>query len=111
MSTARFWPRSFTRNSTPGMSRECLVSIGTEYNLRPPAWPLTVKLRGRAEALDWSRGCRLSSRTRGHTTEHHGPRQRLLEGAESNRARVTVYRSAAKEKLVEPAGSKATESL
>ena len=34
---------------------------------------LTVKLRGRPQAPDWSRGCTLSSRTRGDTTAHHGP--------------------------------------
>jgi hypothetical protein len=39
---------------------------------------LTVKLRGRAQASDWSRGCTLSSRTRGDTTALHGPLQRLL---------------------------------
>ncbi len=78
MSTARLWPRSFTRNSTPGMSTECLVSIGTEYTPRPPAWPLTVKLRGRTEAPDWTRGCTLSFCTRGDTTDSHGPLQRLL---------------------------------
>ena len=42
---------------------------------------LTVKLRGRPEAPDWSRGCILSSRTRGDTTDSHGPLQRLLDGA------------------------------
>src|SRR5579863_9992671 len=42
------------------------------------AWRLTVKLRGRALAPDWSRGCTLSSRTRGDTTVLHGPLQRLL---------------------------------
>src|SRR5580658_10924814 len=41
---------------------------------------LTVKLRGRAEALDQSRGRTMSSRARGDTTEHHGPLQRLLDG-------------------------------
>jgi len=41
---------------------------------------LTVKLRGRAEAPDQSRGCKLSSRTRGETTALHGPLQRLLDG-------------------------------
>ena len=40
---------------------------------------LTVKLRGRTEAPDQSRGCTLSSRTRGDTTELHGPLQRLLD--------------------------------
>jgi hypothetical protein len=42
---------------------------------------LTVKLRGRALAPNQSRGCTLSSRTRGDTTEHHGPLQRLLGGS------------------------------
>src|SRR5215469_9796573 len=41
---------------------------------------LTVKLRGRPEAPDWSRGCTLPSRTRGDTTDSHGPLQRLLDG-------------------------------
>jgi hypothetical protein len=40
---------------------------------------LTVKLRGRAEAPDWSRGRTISSRARGAKQEaHHGPLQRLL---------------------------------
>ena len=39
---------------------------------------LTVKLRGRPEAPDWSHGCILSSRTRGDTSDSHGPLQRLL---------------------------------
>jgi hypothetical protein len=43
---------------------------------------LTVKLRGRAQAPNQSRGCTLSSRARGDTTEHHGPLQRLLGGAD-----------------------------
>jgi hypothetical protein len=38
-----------------------------------------VKLRGRTGAPDQSRGCTLSSRTRGDTTDSHGPLQRLLE--------------------------------
>jgi len=46
---------------------------------------LTVKLRGRATAPDWSRGCTLSSRTRGDTTDSHGPLQRLLGAAEATR--------------------------
>jgi hypothetical protein len=41
--------------------------------------PLTVKLRGRAPRPDGSRGCTLSYRTRGDTTESHGPLQRLLD--------------------------------
>ena len=39
---------------------------------------LTVKLRDRTEAPDWTRGCTLSSNTRGDTTGSHGPLQRLL---------------------------------
>jgi hypothetical protein len=38
-----------------------------------------VKLRGRTQPPDQSRGCTLSSRTRGDTIEHHGPLQRLLD--------------------------------
>jgi len=38
-----------------------------------------VKLSGRAAAPDWSRGCTLSSGTRGDTTDSHGPLQRLLD--------------------------------
>jgi len=45
---------------------------------------LTVKLRGRPEAPNWSRGCILSSRTRGDTTDSHGPLQRLLERMATN---------------------------
>ena len=40
---------------------------------------LTVKLSGRTQAPDWSRGRILSFRARGDTTELHGPLQRLLE--------------------------------
>jgi hypothetical protein len=40
---------------------------------------LTVKLRGRTQAPDWSRGRTLSSSARGDTTDSHGPLQRLLE--------------------------------
>jgi len=39
---------------------------------------LTLKLRGRTQAPDWSRGCTLSPRTRGDTSDSHGPLQRLL---------------------------------
>jgi len=38
----------------------------------------TVKLRGRPGAPERSRGCTLSSSTRGDTTDPHGPLQRLL---------------------------------
>src|ERR1700693_269063 len=40
---------------------------------------LTVELRGRIEAPNQSRGCILSYRASGDTTEHHGPLQRLLD--------------------------------
>jgi hypothetical protein len=39
---------------------------------------LTVKLRGLAQAPDWSRGRTVSSSARGDTTALHGPLQRLL---------------------------------
>jgi len=38
-----------------------------------------VKLSGRTQAPDWSRGCTLSFSTQGDTTDFHGPLQRLLE--------------------------------
>src|SRR5260370_779480 len=41
---------------------------------------LTPRLSGRPETPDWSRGCRLSSRTRGDTTELHGPLQAVVRG-------------------------------
>jgi hypothetical protein len=57
---------------------------------------LTVKLTGRPEAPDWSRGCTLSSRTRGDTTDSHGPLQRLLGGmdiSQGNKQKQTFNRS------------------
>jgi len=42
--------------------------------------PLTVKLRGRTQTPNQSRGCILSYGTRGDTTDFHVPLQRLLEG-------------------------------
>jgi hypothetical protein len=45
-----------------------------------------VKLRGRPEAPHERRGCTLSSRTRGDTTDSHGPLQRLLERVRPNDA-------------------------
>jgi hypothetical protein len=39
--------------------------------------PPTVKLRGRTQAPDWSRGCTLFPRTHGDTRAPHGPPQRL----------------------------------
>src|SRR5215469_7066695 len=52
---------------------------------------LTVKLRGRPGAPDWSRGCTLSSRTRGDTTDVHGPLQRLL-GAIGSASKKPIIR-------------------
>jgi len=57
-----------------------LRSAELDFGTAPEQVLLTVKLRGRAEASDKSRGCTLSSRTRGDTTESHGPLQRLLDG-------------------------------
>ena len=39
---------------------------------------LTVKLSGRPQARDSSRGCTLSSSTRGDTADSHGPLQRFV---------------------------------
>jgi hypothetical protein len=39
---------------------------------------LTVKLRGRAQAPEWSRGRTIFSRARGDTTALHGPLQRIV---------------------------------
>ena len=50
------------------------VKFGT-----PRTVPLTVKLSGRTQASDRSRGRILFSRARGDTTERHGPLQRWLE--------------------------------
>src|SRR6267143_723356 len=66
--------RAHARSSGVERSAEPIFSIA------PDQVPLTVKLRGRTEAPDWSRGCTLSSRTRGDTTESHGPLQRWLDG-------------------------------
>src|SRR5580700_1937485 len=46
------------------------------------AGDLTVKLRGRTEVPDQSRGRTISSRARGDTTDSHGPLQRLLDAVE-----------------------------
>jgi len=65
----------------PGISfPDALVKakLGIRAKMRVTAH-LTVKLRGRIEAPEWSRGCTLSSRTGGDTTDSHGPLQRLLD--------------------------------
>src|SRR6184192_3402768 len=46
-------------------------------------WRLTVKLSGRTQAPDQSRGRTMSSRAHGDTTELHGPLQRLLDVAQA----------------------------
>jgi len=48
-----------------------ILSSNSQYR----ACALTVKLSGRAQALDWSRGRILSSSARGDTTDFHGPLQ------------------------------------
>ena len=53
--------------------------------------PLTVKLSGRAEAPDWSRGRTLSFRAHGDTDELHGPLQRWL-GAGPDRKAIRLHR-------------------
>src|ERR1700740_719357 len=61
---------------------------------KPPRFlcrPLTVKLSGRAEAPDWSRGRILSSCARGDTIELHGPLQRLLERLCCRRTKLTPF--------------------
>jgi hypothetical protein len=56
-------PLSDIRNGRATAYRHCLMC------------GLTVKLRGRAQAPDWSRGRTLFFRAHGDTTEHHGPLQ------------------------------------
>jgi hypothetical protein len=55
-------------------------SVNSSRRLSPLSALLTPRLSGRPEAPDWSRGCRLSSRTRGDTTELHGPLQAVVRG-------------------------------
>src|SRR3979409_109069 len=59
-----------------------LTHIDLRYS-RMDKCGLTEKLSGRIVAPAWSRGCPLSSSTRGDTTEFHGPLQRLLGVAPS----------------------------
>src|SRR5947208_1854209 len=54
-----------------------LTHIDLRYS-RMDKCGLTVKLRGRAPTPKRSRGCTLSSSTRGGTTCLHGPLQRVL---------------------------------
>jgi hypothetical protein len=71
-------PRVLLQFQTKGLglgSQQLSLSPHSRILLRT----LTVKLRGRTEAPDQSRGCTLSSRTRGDTTDFHGPLQRLLD--------------------------------
>jgi hypothetical protein len=49
-----------------------------------------VKLRGRTQAPDQSRGRIVSSGARGDTTAHHGPLQRLLGAHSSDEVMVTA---------------------
>jgi hypothetical protein len=73
--------------------------------------PPNGEVEGCTEEPDGAEGAQFPSARGDKPEAPHGPLQRLLEGAESDRAGLTIYRSAAKEKLVEPAGSKAIESV
>ena len=64
-------------------SHSAVLSEGTLSifaTLNPPQRLLTVKLRGRTQAPDQSRGCTISASARGDITAPHGPLQRLLGG-------------------------------
>src|SRR5437899_489206 len=67
-------PRALLQPQTKSL---CLGSSPLSLSLHRRIWlrPLTVKLSGRAQALDWSRGRILSSSARGDTTDFHGPLQ------------------------------------
>jgi hypothetical protein len=87
---ARTPARSSASSNLQIACRQCACHRGSQGGLRlrrlekslqrPPhsLGPLTVKLRGRTQAPDQSRGRTISSRARGDTTVHHGPLQRLL---------------------------------
>jgi len=55
---------------------------------------LTVKLRGRAPAPSWSRGCMLSLGARGESSGYHWPLERLL-GCISVSALITASQKVA----------------
>jgi hypothetical protein len=63
---------------TTSKTRPTLTHVDLRYRLMADCG-LTVKLRGRAMAPDWSRGSTLPYRTRGDTTDPHGTLQRLLD--------------------------------
>src|ERR1700728_736701 len=71
------------RTKPPRQRRQPQSTAATCEVLSETEWgacrDLTVKLRGRTQAPDQSRGCTLSSCTRGDTTDCHGPLQRLLD--------------------------------
>src|SRR6267143_1960293 len=64
---------------TTSKTRPTLTHVDLRYWLMADCG-LTPRLSGRPETPDWSRGCRLSSRTRGDTTELHGPLQAVVRG-------------------------------
>src|SRR5204862_7993857 len=71
-------PRALPQSQTKGLclgSSPLSLSLHRRIRLRP----LTVKLSGRTQASDRSRGRILFSRARGDATERHGPLQRWLE--------------------------------
>ena len=51
---------------------------------------LTVKLRGRAQVPDRSRGRTISARACGDATAHHGPLQRLLDVEPDEETQLSV---------------------
>src|SRR2546423_15330156 len=61
--------------ATKGSSELTRAQAPTHHPTLSRTVPLTVKLSGRAQALDWSRGRILSSSARGDTTDFHGPLQ------------------------------------
>jgi hypothetical protein len=52
-----------------------------------------VKLRGRTQAPEQSRGCTLSSRASGVTTDVHGPLQRLLAATSETDSASALFRN------------------
>jgi len=74
--TARWRPKSGVESAAAVSKWQSAIRT-TKVSVRTGGLP--VKLRGRAQAPDWSRGRTLYSRARGDTTAHHGPLQRLLD--------------------------------
>ena len=71
--------RTLRCRQTKPSPRRPLLGILSSSCQESRACALTVKLSGRTQASDRSRGRILFSRARGDTTERHGPLQRWLE--------------------------------